>query len=118
MDEGGVTGFRREVSLLSPCLSCQVGHIYASSVLQLFYLLMLIFSHHLSCDPVLEVCRGGLAAVNTWLGDLRCGRIAYLLGIRRRERDELRAETVKQMKELKDRLSGVLESFRSDKRFV
>ena len=80
--------------------------------------LLLIFSHHLSCDSVLEVCRDGLTAVNTWLGGVRHGRITYLLGIRRKERDDLRAETVERMKELKDKISGVLESFRTDKRFV
>ena len=90
----------------------------ASFVLPLCDVLLLIFSHHLSCDPVLEVSRDGLAAVNTWLGGVRCGRITYLLGIRRKERDELKAETMKQMKELKDKISGVLESFRSDKRSV
>ena len=108
VDKESVTAFRREV-----------GH--ASSVLPLYnfsIVLLLIFSHHLSCDPVLEVCRDGLTAVNTWLGGVRSGRITYLLGIRRKERDELRAETVKRMKELKDKISGVLESFRSDKRFV
>ena len=95
-------------------------YICASSVppLQLFIVLLLIFSHHLSCDPVLEVCRDGLTAVNTWLGGVRSGSITYLLGIRCKERDELRAETVKKMKELRDKISGVLESFRSDKRFV
>ena len=84
--------------------------------MQLFY--RSLCSYFLSCDPVLEVCKDGLIAVNTWLGGVRCGRISYLLGIRRKERDELRVETVKQMKELKDKISGVLESFRSDKRFV
>ena len=115
--------FLRKTSLpVLSASSCQVAHIYtclfcASSV-QLFYRSLAHISYHLSCDPVLEVCRDGLTAVNTWLGGVRSGRIAYLLGIRRKERDEQRAETVKRMKELKDKISGVLESFRSDKRFV
>ena len=98
-----------------------MAHIYGSSMLLLCnfsIILLLIFSHHISCDPVFEVCRDGFTAVNTWLGGVRSGRITYLLGIRRRERDELRAETVKRMRELKDKISGVLESFRTDKRFV
>ena len=80
--------------------------------------LLLIFSHHLSCDPVLEVCRDGLTAVHTWLGGVRSDRFTYLLGIRRKERDERRAETMKQIKEFRDKISGVLETFRNDKRFV
>jgi hypothetical protein len=93
-------------------------YIYMLSYATFPIVLLLIFSHHLSCDPVLEVCRDGLTAINTWLGGVRSGRITYLLGIRRKERDERRAETVNQMKGLKDKISGVLESFRSDKRFV
>lgn len=103
MDEESVAAFRREVYLISPRFE--------------FFLLKCQTYHHLSCDPVLEVCRDGLTAVNTWLGGVRHARFTYLLGIRRKERDELRAETVKQMKELRDKISGVLESFRSDKRF-
>ena len=95
-------------------------YLYALSVplCNFSIILLLIFSHYFSCDSILEVCRDGLTAVNTWLGGVRCGRITYFLGIRRKERAELRAETVKQMKELKDKISTELESFRSDKRFV
>lgn len=79
---------------------------------------LMLISSHLSCDPVLEVCKEGLIAVNAWLGGVRKGRITYFLGIRREERDRQINEKIKQMKELRDKISGVLESFRSDKRSV
>ncbi|KAF8811417.1 hypothetical protein BYT27DRAFT_7336184 [Phlegmacium glaucopus] len=69
-----------------------------------------------SCDPVLEVCRDGLTAVNAWLGGVRNGRFTYCLGIRREERDREVAENAKKVKDLREKICSVLESFRGDKR--
>lgn len=77
-----------------------------------------IFFIHSSCDPVLEVCKDGLTAVKSWLGCLRKGRVTYFLGIGRKERDQEIAARTEQIKELRDKISQVLESFRNDKRFV
>lgn len=70
-----------------------------------------------SCDTVLEVCRDGLIAVHAWLGGVRHGRIRSLVGIQRKERAERISEQIRQMKELRARISEVLESFRSNRRF-
>ena len=124
MDKECVTGFRREVGSVFSLFEFVKWRIYMRlhdfllCNFSVVILLLIFFSSSSSCDPVLEVCRDGLTAVNTWLGNVRSGRITYFLGIRGKERDEQRAETVRKMKELKDKIIGVLELFRNEKRFV
>jgi hypothetical protein len=62
-----------------------------------------------SCDAVLEACRDGLTGVHVWLGGVRHGRIRSLLGIRRQERAAQISQNIKQLKELRAKISVVQE---------